>query len=303
MTKTKMNVPWTCCDLCGATDNIHILTYKRDWYLCQKCGSAQPVRRNSYPFRFLPYEDLKHQTHLDAQKMYDYFTSEVHISCAIEEAEEFHQKYIAGNGWELTGKTILDVSGGNGFFIKKYQEMGNRVVLTEINSRALDYARQHHQFDGVFFYDLNKDRLDQLTDMRFDVIMARACIMFCNDVADFARQCRDILTPGGLVIVERSTEPTLGTLVRVQLDEFTYHYLRQPPMVIDAFIAEGFILQWRQDEVDPSLYVYDHDLLGYWMMLHYLYEIPGARKLMKKRLFNFPARDRRRSTMFFRLNG
>jgi ubiquinone/menaquinone biosynthesis C-methylase UbiE len=290
------------CDMCKDEDLIRIPTYKRIWHLCRQCGSGQPEQRKWYPLQFLPYDDLKKQTHLAPEKMYDYFTTDVHIQCAEQEAKEFHEKYILPNGFDFSGKRIMDISGGNGHFLKTYKDMGADVVLTEINSKALSYAKEKLGFTDVFRFDLNSDQLPRLTDAKFDVIMARACVMFCDDLPDFARQCRAVLNDGGLVIVDRSTEPTLGTLVRVQLDEFSYHYLRQPEAVIDEFCRQGFVLSRRYNEVDDSLYVYDHDILPHWRIVHYLYEIRGATILRNERLFSFPARDRRRSTLFFELH-
>ena len=66
--------------------------------------------------------------------------------------------------------------------------------------------------------------------------------------------------------------------------------------------SAGFATDFRHDESVPTLYVYDHDLLPHWMLLHYYYEFRGARILSNARQFAFPARDRRRSTFIFRLN-
>ncbi|RCK26738.1 hypothetical protein TH8_08505 [Thalassospira profundimaris] len=106
--------------------------------------------------------------------------------------------------------------------------------------------------------------------------------MFCDGIANFALQLKGILNPGGTLILAHSVEPTLGTLVRGgQLDEFSYSVLRQPGTVQASFENCGFELVSRVDETDPDLYVYDHDLLRHWMVLHYLYEILGASKLRK----------------------
>ena len=219
--------------------------------------------------------------------MYDYFTTQVHLDAATAEAAEFFERFLSAKSLDLQGKSVIDISGGNGNFLRWYCERFRMLgSFTEINQRALDYAREAQPFEQVVRYDLNSDQLLERTNRRFDVVMARACVMFANDVGAFAKQCFAVTEPGGVVILDRSTEPTIGTFVRVQLDEFSYHALRQPGTVQAAFLEAGFELEARHDETDPSLYVYDHDLLPHWKVLHYYYEIKALSELGTERVFN-----------------
>ena len=163
----------------------------------------------------------------------------------------------------------------------------------------LDYAKTHHSFESVSKYDLNVDNLVSTVGGHYDIIMARACLMFCDDLERFATEVLEALNPGGMLIVDRSIEPTLGTMVRVQLDEYSYHVLRQPETVQRFFVDAGFRLEFRNDETDQSLYVYDHDLLPHWKWMHYLYEIKALQGMGRDRLFSLPCRDRRWTCFFF----
>jgi len=286
------------CVTCGQKDYLTVSTYKRRWLICRHCGTAVSDKKNSYPFSFLPYDDVKRQKELSAESMYDYFVEEHNFRLSEESADELLDKFIYPNQIDLSGKTILDISGGNGHVAKKLQSLGAHPTLTEINQKTIDYANKAHSFDA-FKYDLNVDNIYQVTGRKFDVIFARACIMFCDDIADFAIQVKEALNPNGLLIIENSVKPTLGTLVRVQLDEYSYHVLRQPETIIETFSKLGFKNTFRWEETDSSLYVYDHDLLPHWMFLHYFYEIRGARLLKNERIYDLPARDRRRNTFIF----
>lgn len=288
------------CKTCEGDNFIELPTYKRDWFFCKDCGTAFPQERNKYPLSFLPYSDLKKQSELDAQKMYDYFVEDVHVNICSQEGREFIEQYIKPNNIDLSGKSLLDISGGNGHFVKQIALEGAKVCLTEYNKKTVEYAEAEHDFEAVFEYDLNNHELADVVDRKFDIILARACIMFCEDLPKFVAQLKKCLNPGGIVIVNLSVAPTLGVIVRVQLDEFSYAALRQPETVVSAFSGEGFGCEGQFHETDPSEYVYDHDVLPHWMALHYLYEIRGAKKLAKNRLYSFPARDRRRSTMIFK---
>lgn len=293
----------TPCITCAAEEYIRIPTYKRDWYLCRECGTAVPRNRTRYPLSFLPYKDLKKNAVSDPRQMYDYFVEPVHIEHSRNDGRDFIARYIQPNGLNLSGKTVLDLSGGNGHFLCEIQRLGATVSLTEFNRKTVEYVDATHDFAAVFEYDMNNDNLAALTQSRYDLILARANLMFCDDLQAFIRQAKTCLAPGGIVIVNYAVEPTLGVLVRVQLDEFSYHALRQNDVVQAMFERAGFETALRQNETDPTLYVYDHDLLPHWMALHYFYEIRGARILKNERLFALPARDRRRSTFIFRLAG
>ena len=201
----------------------------------------------------------------------------------------------------MDGKKLLDISGGNGHFIKQIEKLGAHITLTEINRKTIDYAKQKHGFD-VIEYNLNQHDLSKVTGgTTFDVIFARACVMFAKDLPKFVSEIKRSLVPGGFVMVNRSVLPTLGVMLRTQLDEFSYLILRQPQAIIDAFQKEGFQLHHRADETDPTLYVYDNDLLLRWRLVHRIYERRGVGSLAKDRIFALPSRDRRLSTLVFRL--
>ena len=289
----------TACPLCRSNELVRVDTYKREWRLCSRCGAGHPAQKRTYPLSFIPHPTFRRRVDATEGSMYDYFVHPSHIEYSIGTAHEFLRDYVDPLHIDLRSKKILDVSGGNGHFLKVLTQRGAVGVLTEINKPSIDYARKEHGFE-TFQFDFNRDRLSALTADEFDVVLLRAAIMFCRDLPGFIADARQRIRASGLVVVNHSVKPTLGVLCRVQLDEFSYMVLRQPETVIGDFEAAGFELVFRRDETDQSDYVYDHDLVNSWMLLHYLYEIKGALALRKHRMFGFPARDRRRSTMIFR---
>lgn len=289
------------CITCGSRDLLVLDTYKRHWYCCRNCGDAFSVQKKRYPLAFLPYADLRAGVVTDEAAMYDYFVDRSHIEWSEREGSEFVARYLKPAHVEVARKNLLDISGGNGHFIREIAKRGaHRVTMTEINQKAIEYARQRHGFD-VVEYNLNRDDLQAVTRQRFDVIFARACVMFARDLEKFADELRRCTAPGGIVMINHAVVPTLGVMLRTQLDEFSYLVLRQPDSIIKAFAKQGFELQHRADETDPDLYVYDHDLLRRWRWLYLFYESRNLRRLASDRRFAWPARDRRRSTLVFRL--
>lgn len=289
------------CVHCSSADIFVIDTYKRYWHCCRKCGTAISEQKSTYPMAFLPLSALKKSELLDEEKMYDYFVEKIHVDWSEREGQEFIDDYLQPSSLEVAGKSLLDISGGNGHFIKQIEKIGAQITLTEINKKTIEYARRQHGFD-VFEYNLNEHDLPTVTGRQFDIVFARACIMFAKDLSKFVNELRNVLNPGGHVMINHSVIPTLGVMLRTQLDEFSYFVLRDPGTIIDAFEKQGFVLQHRSDETDPSLYVYDHDLVRHWRWVYRRYEHKAIRRMaVADRRFAWPARDRRRSTLVFRL--
>ena len=288
------------CKYCNSDNNFTINTYKRDWHCCRACGTSFSQQKKSYPLSFLPFPDLGKQGDLDEEKMYDYFIEQNHIDWSEREGREFIKEYLEPAGIDVEGKSLLDISGGNGHFIKQIEKMGARITLTEINQKTIEYAGKTHGFD-VLKYNLNSDDLPTVTGKKFDVVLARACLMFAKDLSKFAKEIQRSLCPGGVLLINHSVIPTLGVMLRTQLDEHSYFVLRQPETIIEAFQKEGFVLRHRADETDPSLYAYDNDLRPHWRFVHRFYEKRGLKRLLSERNFSWPARDRRRSTLMFQL--
>lgn len=288
------------CPSCGENNRFTLNTYKRYWHCCSVCGTATSEQKNNYPFSMLPYKDLKKGQGLDEEKMYDYFVEDIHINWSEREGQEFINDYLLPANFDVSNKRLLDISGGNGHFIKQIEKLGAQITLTEFNKKTIAYAKEKHGFD-VFEYDLNLHDLPTVTKQRYDIVFARACLMFAKNLNSFVDQIRRSLNPGGYVMINHSVIPTLGVMLRTQLDEFSYFILRQPETIIDAFAKHGLSLHHRADETDPSLYVYDNDLLPHWSMVHRIYEKKGIRTLKNHRDFSWPARDRRRSTLVFKL--
>lgn len=295
-------MPDVTCKLCKdvATE---IDTYKRKWYFCHTCGDAWPVQKGRYSMTFLPNRLMK-KSGESAAAMYDYFIEPGHVEYSIRAAHEFLAQYVDPHKIDLAGKSIIDVSGGNGHFLMEVAKRGATVALTEINKPTIEYARKTHGID-VFEFDFDRHRLPKTVGRTYDIVFARAAIMFCRDLETFAADCHSALSNDGLLWINRSVIPTLGVLIRVQLDEFSYAVLRQPENVIKVFERAGFMLMSRVDETDPEMYVYDHDKVRDWQIAHYRYQIPAVRKIWKLEeqgwnCFALRARDRRLSNMIFR---
>lgn len=288
------------CLACQSINHIKINTYKREWIVCEDCGSGTPIQKKVYPLAFLPKKALK-SGQVTEESIYDYFTQPEHFAVEQEEARNFIATYLNTNLIDVKNKKILDVSGGSGEFInfvRTYAGGETSVVLTEINKKALAYANDTLKIEALEL-NFNTQKLSEITSKKFDLVFLRACVMFCADLEGFAKQIHTALEVGGKVFVQYCVYPTLGTFLRVQFDEFSYVVLRNPEHIKKIFERSGFALEYEKDEVDPSLYVYDFDRKFSSLLLRYFYEIPAVFKAKNSRNPKLIARDRRRVNLIF----
>lgn len=286
------------CEECGRGRCIAIYSYKRIWFLCDQCGSATSHDRSVYPLGLIPLKDFSRKQEINEFSIYDYFVSETHVLWSKKEAADFVANVLAPCHVSVAGLRLLDISGGNGEVAAHLGDLGAEVHLTEVNQPALDYARRTLGLRCSYF-DLNKDQLYSNERSGFDLVLARACVMFARDLGRFAQQLASVIKPGGRVLLNHCVEPTLGVILRTQADQHSYFSLRQPERIVEVFEDSGFRVEWSSRETDSSLYVYDNDLTWSRRMLHGNYERKGIRSLKGFRHFAFPARDRRRSNLLF----
>ena len=123
---------------------------------------ARAKQKQRYGFSFLPFADFKKNVKLDQEKMYDYFIEPDHIAWSEREGKEFITDYLLPSGLDVTNKSLIDISGGNGHFIKQVENLGATITLTEINKKTIEYARQQHGFE-TFEFDINEHDLYQVT--------------------------------------------------------------------------------------------------------------------------------------------
>lgn len=284
---------------CGSGRTFKLDTYKRHWWLCNDCGGAFSEDKATYPLNWTKIEDLVHDKNKTEAAMYDYFTDPGHIEWSINEGKDFVKNYIQPLRIELNGLRVLDISGGNGHAVDQLSPFGVKISLSEINQKAIDYAKATHPFP-VYYYDINTDNLSSVITERQDVVLIRASIMFAKNLEKFISDIREILRPNGLVIVNHSVIPTLGVLLRTQLDQFSYYKLRSPNFLEKKFSENNFEKIFENIEVDPDMYVYDNDLLNRWRYIHNYYEWKNIKTINENRNFSFAARDRRRATICFK---
>ena len=277
---------------------IQIDTHLHKWDICLETGNAYSVKKNP---NFIQSLKKKIRREKSQFSIYDYFTSPDHIEWSVAEGKDFIKNVIQKNNIPIAGKRILDISGGNGHVANELRKCGATVVLTEINDAAIQYAKNKLNID-TYKFDFQKDSIDKTVPGKFDIVLLRAAVMFCQDLDCFLKDVEKVLHPGGVLVLQYCVIPTIGTLLRTQFDEYNYLVLYQPETLIKICKNLKFDLVSYENEIDPTMYVYDHDRSLKFTLIRIINELRALRKLPFNSSYPFRARDRRRSNLIFVLN-
>jgi len=103
---------------------------------------------------------------------------------------------------DVTGKSVLDLACGTGFYSREFKRRGATDVLgVDISVEMIAAARQIDQRDplGVHYEVGDVAELRHL-DRQFDVALGVQCLNYAEDIAAMERMCRSVhrsLVPGG----------------------------------------------------------------------------------------------------------
>ena len=252
------------CIYCNSSSYSKINTYKHIWWSCNNCGNILCENRSSYIFEFLPkylskfihgeylnkvryvrglknlISDLGrgsnsidlYDTYLDDGKVDSSGTAWEGISSQLMEEFESY-------GLSFSDKNVLDVSGGPGYVIKELSQHCNKAVVTEYSPSTV---RRMSEILGMesYQYDFNKDRISDVVNDKFDVVLIRHSINFCKDLNKMAASLKAVLNEGAVVYLT-FVPPTLASCLRWQMEDYIYHVLLKTETVKKIFMNEGFV--------------------------------------------------------------
>ncbi len=244
------------CKICKSSSLTKLNTYKHYWHSCDNCGSIERIKKEKYFLeKFFPLSLAKKlpgyftyilpSKYFEESKLgtsYNYYadmgSSNEGTGTKWDGETEVVVNRLKSLGVDIKDKSVLDVSGGPGFVANNLRTTTKYMLLTEFSDTAVEGMKKFLSID-VKKYDYNSDALDKVTDKKFDIILVRFSINFCNDLEKFAREAKNLLNPGGLIYVEH-VEPNKGVILRWQFDEYTYTLLHAIKIFADTFTKAGF---------------------------------------------------------------
>lgn len=98
----------------------------------------------------------------------------------------------------MTGRKLLDVGSGQGFFLYHAQQHGFSVTGIDVSSRAIEFCKQAFRIN-VQLQNINQDfHLDE----KFEIITMWHILEHVSDPLVFLKQIRRLLSPQGRLIIE-----------------------------------------------------------------------------------------------------
>ncbi|MGD3109944.1 class I SAM-dependent methyltransferase [Streptomyces sp. YGL11-2] len=103
---------------------------------------------------------------------------------------------------DVSGKSVLDLACGTGFYSREFKRRGATDVLgVDISVEMIAAARDSEQREPLgVHYEVGDVAELRPVDRRFDIAVGVQCLNYAGDIAEMERMCRNIhrsLVPGG----------------------------------------------------------------------------------------------------------
>ena len=190
-------------------------------------------------------------------------------------AAEFGRDLTAPDPFK--GLRLLDIGCGGGLLSEPMARVGATVVGADAAERNIPVARLHAEQSGLTI-DYRHTTAEALSEAgeRFDVVLAMEIVEHVADPQGFVTACRDLLKPGGLMVMStlnRTTKSFLAAIIGAEwvmrwLPKGTHDWTRfiQPDELrtlitnagLDQVDRKGFVFnpvswQWALSDRDLSV--------------------------------------------------
>lgn len=201
---------------------------------------------------FVVVDKYRSAAHTDAVEAWNYKGLTIHADARVHE----HVAEIVRSALPQ-GASVLDLAAGSGAMCLRLKDIGMRPTGTDLVSENF---RLHGEVDFVAA-NLN-DELPAALQRGFDCVTATELIEHLENPRHLIRQCRDLLKPGGLLIVSTpNTASSLSLAHFVRTGEFRWftplqydndgHIMPILPTVLRCALEESGFVDIRIDSIAP----------------------------------------------------
>ena len=146
-------------------------------------------------------------------------------------------------------KRILDISGGPGNIANFLAADGAEVIVTEFSQSAVDSMNSKLPTSAsARVFDYNKDKIDEVVNGTFDLIMVRSSIIFCSDLDQLISLLSKMLNKKGVILIETIT-PSFGEIFWWQQLEYKFPVIYSKSSIEKYFEKNGFKLWVSYEDI------------------------------------------------------
>ncbi|MEX1148327.1 MAG: bifunctional 2-polyprenyl-6-hydroxyphenol methylase/3-demethylubiquinol 3-O-methyltransferase UbiG, partial [Sphingomonadales bacterium] len=126
----------------------------------------------------------------------------------------------------LVGKRVVDIGCGGGLVSEPLARLGGTVTGIDAAAKNIEVARLHGQEQGLAI-DYRVTTAEDLaaSDERFDMVVALEIIEHVTDPEAFVKSCRDLMTPGGLLVMSTLNRTPKAWLMAIAGAEYVMRWL------------------------------------------------------------------------------
>lgn len=257
-----MSVNLSECPVCKSKSLAKFNSYKHTCYACADCNSIFHKKKNGkyllewfLPVKFLskilPRQVVMRLFHapknFDPSDFYDAYKKQSlnPSSIKISQANQI-QDILNLNNINIKNFEILDISGGPGLVASKFKDKCKRIIVTEFSDLSVKAMKENLNVEAIKF-DYKNDKIEKIVNGKFDLVMVRSSLIFCEGFEEFIQSLSKILNPGGHVLIQ-TIIPTLGEVFWWQQMEFKFPVIYSQMVIEKFFYKNGFNLLYGYRE-------------------------------------------------------
>jgi len=225
------------CPVCESQSIIQFNSYKHKCNACTDCNSVYHEKKSGRYLlewflpvhilsKILPRAAVLRLFHAPSEgfppsEFYDGYTDKslyqnpVKLSQVDQLLDVFDVNNIAIDNCE-----ILDISGGPGIVAAGLKDKCRRMVVTEYSQASVD-AMAHNLGVNAVKFDYLDDNLEDVVEGKFNIVLVRSSIIFCNDLEKLLQSISKVIHPDGYILIQ-TIVPTLGEVFWWQQMEYKF---------------------------------------------------------------------------------
>jgi ubiquinone/menaquinone biosynthesis C-methylase UbiE len=225
------------CPVCESKSIIKFNSYKHKCNACTDCNSVHHVKKSGryllewfLPVRILskilPRAAVLRLFHAPSEgfppsEFYDGYTNKLLYKNPVKLSQVDQLLDIFDvNNIDIKNCEILDISGGPGIVASGLKDKCCRMVVTEYSQASVD-AMNHNLGVKAVKFDYLDDNLENVVEGKFNIVLVRSSIIFCNDFEKLLQSISKVLHPGGHILIQ-TIVPTLGEVFWWQQMEYKF---------------------------------------------------------------------------------